>query len=460
MNNFTVMYSLLGGKLRRLFFMSYPETNQDYKKSRIYYTTASAALSPVGDLTQGAYLVALMTYLGFSDGDMGVMNAIASLASVMQLVSMKLSKKIVKNKLFVCAGSFQRFWLSFIFFIPLFALSKGTGRVLMTVAYFINQISGTIIGPATTDWVARLVPERFRGRYFSIKEAVGTFTNITITLIVGILLDTLSDRPLVMFTVVGSIIAVLVAIYVVFTLMMKEPKFEHLNEDGKEMMGRLAKKDVVAVREPSMKFHEELRIAFKDENFRKLLGFHILYMLALYIANPFNGSFKVNDMKLSYTFLSACTFGTCMIRVFLLPRVGKLADRIGMNTVTMWAFGGLAMNYLFCGLSTLENAVPMHICSSIGNAAAWGFIGTGMLGINLKCLNEERRITQLALISVISGLLGFSFTFVMGKFVDWVEVFISTRDTIFTYAQQITNPMGVVMIIILICYMKKNFKNM
>lgn len=452
------MYSLLGGKLRRLFFMSYPETNHDYKKSRICYTTASAAISPVTDLTQGAYLVALMTYLGFSDGDMGVVNAIASLAGVMQLVSMKLSRKIVKNKLLVCTGSFQRFWLSFMFFIPLFALSGRTGRLLMATCYLLAQVSGTIIGPATTDWVARLVPERFRGRYFSIKESIGTFTNITTTLIVGILLDALADRQMLMFTVVGSIIAVLVAIHVIFTMMMKEPKFEHLNADGKEMMGRLAKKDTVASQEQTVKFSEELRIAFADKNFRKLLVFHLLYVIAIYIANPFNGSFKVNDLKLSYTFLSACTFGTCIIRVFLLPKVGKLADKVGMTKVTTWAFVGLAMNYLFTGLANPNNAIPMHILSAIGNAAAWGFIGTGMLGIQLKCLSEERRITQLALLNVIGGLVGFAFTFVMGKFVDWVEVFISTRDTIFTYAQQITNMLGVVMIALLILYMRKTFK--
>ena len=440
--------------------MSYPETNQDYKKSRIFYTTASAALSPATDLTQGTYLVALMTYLGFSDGDMGVINAIASLAAVMQLVSMKLSKRIVKNKLFVCAGGFQRFFLSLMFFIPLFMTAGRTGRLLMAGCYLWAQVSGTLVSPALTDWVARLVPERFRGRYFSIKDAVGTFTNVTMVLLVGILLDALSDRPMLMFTVVGSIIAVLVGIYVVFLLLMKEPKFEHLNADGKEMMGRLAKKESEVVKETSVNFLDELRIAFADANFRKLLGFQILYMIALYIANPFNGSFRVNDLKLSYTFMSTCMFSACIIRVLLLPRIGRLADKIGMTRVITWSYVGLAIEYLVTGLSTPENAVVLHIFSAIGNATAWGFIGTGMLGIQLKCLREERRITQLALISVIGGLVGFVFTFVMGQVVDWIELYIANHDTMFTYAQQITNMMGVVMIGILILYMRKAFKGL
>lgn len=439
--------------------MSYPETNQDYKKSRICYSVANAAVAPVGDLTQGAYLVALMTYLGFSDGDMGVVNAIASLAGVMQLVSMKLSRRIVKNKLFVCTGDFQRFWLAFMFFIPLFLGAGKTGRLLMAGCYLWAKVSETLISPALTDWVARLVPDRFRGRYFSIKEAVGTFTNVTTTLIVGILLDALSDRPMLMFTVVGSIVAVLVTVNVVFMLMMKEPKLEHLNAEGKEMMGRLAKKDVENHSEPSMKFVQELRIAFADKNFRQLLWFNLLYTVALFIANPFNGSFKVNDMGLSYTFLSFCTFAFCMVRVYFLPKVGKLADRIGMTQVTTWAFVGLGINYLFTGLSTPANAIPMHIISAIGNAAAWGFIGTGMLGIKLKCLKEERRITQLALISVISGLFGFLVTLVMGKFVDWLQIYIATGDSIFTYAQQVTNMLGVVAIAITILYMRRTFKN-
>ena len=460
MNNFTVMYSLLGGKLRRLFFMSYPETNRDYKKSRICYTTASAAISPVGDLTQGAYLVALMTYLGFSDGDMGVVNAIASLAGVMQLVSMKLSKRIVKNKLFVCIGEFQRFWLAFMFFIPLFALSGENGRILMAGCYLWAKVSETLISPALTDWVARLVPERFRGRYFSIKEAVGTFTNVTTTLIVGILLDALSHRKLLMFTVVGSIVVVLVAVNVMSMLLMKEAKAEHVNAEGREMMGRLARKDAAAPSAQSVRFTQELRIAFADKNFRQLLWFNLLYTVAIYVANPFNGSFKVNDLGLSYTFLSVCTFGACMVRVYLLPKVGKLADRIGMTRVTTWSFLGLAVNYLFSAFSTPANAVPMHMVSAMGNAAVWGFIGTGMLGIKLKCLKEERRIPQLALLAVIPGLFGFLLTVVMGKFVDWLQVYIADGNTIFTYAQQFTNILGVAAVGITIIYMRKTFKGM
>lgn len=117
-------------------------------------------------------------------------------------------------------------------------------------------------------------------------------------------------------------------------------------------------------------------------------------------------------------------------------------------------------NGLFTAFSTPANAVPMHIVSAIGNAAAWGFIGTGMLGIRLKCLKEERRIPQLALLAVISGLFGFLLTVVMGKFVDWLQVYIADGNTIFTYAQQLTNILGVAAIGITIIYMRKTFKGM
>jgi len=49
---------------------------------------------------------------------------------------------------------------------------------------------------------------------------------------------------------------------------------------------------------------------------------------------------------------------------------------------------------------------------------------------------------------------------VMGKFVDWLQVYIADGNTIFTYAQQFTNILGVAAVGITIIYMRKTFKGM
>ena len=69
MNNLVFMTNFFFGKMRRVFFMSYPENKQDYKKSRVYYTVADSAAQTIVQLAGGTFLVALMEALGISDGN-------------------------------------------------------------------------------------------------------------------------------------------------------------------------------------------------------------------------------------------------------------------------------------------------------------------------------------------------------------------------------------------------------
>ena len=102
MNKFTLMLYLCLGRMRRMFFMSYPENEREYKKSRVCYIVGDTANQSIAQLTSGTFLVALMEYLKISDGNMGIVSSLVSLAMLGQLVSIKLAKCFSKNKLFVC----------------------------------------------------------------------------------------------------------------------------------------------------------------------------------------------------------------------------------------------------------------------------------------------------------------------------------------------------------------------
>ena len=66
MNNVVLMTNYIMGRMRRVYFMSLPETRHDYKKSRICYTVGDSAAQTIVQLAGGTFLVALLVALGIA----------------------------------------------------------------------------------------------------------------------------------------------------------------------------------------------------------------------------------------------------------------------------------------------------------------------------------------------------------------------------------------------------------
>lgn len=460
MNNVVLMTNFCLGKMRRMFFMSYPETRKDYKKSRICYTIGDSASQTIAQLAGGTFLVTLMGALGISDGNMGVVASFGSMAAVSQLISMKLAKRFSKNKLFVCLTVLQKFWLAFIFFIPLFHIQDMAKRALMVACFCFAQLCIQVGTPATVDWIACLVPARLRGRYFSIKDSVAVFIVVTVMLVMGILIDIFKSVNIIYgFIVLGILIAVLAAVNVAAFARMKEPKTSCVNEKGQELVGKLAKKNMLP--QPDSKkvnISQEIKTAFKTRKFCQALLLNCLWMTAFYSASPFNSSFQIKDLGLPYTYIMILSFVTSMLRIYLTPKAGKTADKIGMARVMKWALAAMGGHYLLMASSNPANAYVTAACAALFSSLAWTFIGIGMLGIQLDFLEESKRIIQYSLLSVLSGMYGFGISFIGGKVVDYIQRQHWMVGSHVVYAQQVTNLIGFTFIMVTILYLSKRIQ--
>lgn len=460
MNNVVLMTNFCLGKMRRVFFMSYPETKKDYKKSRICYTIGDTASQTIAQLAGGTFLVTLMAALGISDGNMGVVASFGSMAAVAQLISMKLARRFPKNKLFVCLTVLQKLWLAFIFFIPLLPISGPAKKGLMVACFCFAQISMQVGTPATVDWIASLIPAKLRGRYFSIKDSVAVFVVVTVMLVMGILIDVMKTGNITWgFIILGSAIGILSLINVAAFMKMKEPKVSCINDKGQEPVGNLAKRQIAAQTGcRKVNISQEIRNAFHTKKFCQALLLNCLWMTAFYIASPFNSSFQIKDLRLPYTYIMILSFVTSMLRIYLTPKAGKLADRIGMAKVMKWALAAMGGHYLLMAASSPGNAYVMAACAALFSSLAWTFIGIGMLGIQLDFLAEDKRIIQYSLLSVLSGMYGFAISFLGGRLVDHIQRqqwMIGGRAV---YAQNITNIMGCVFILVTILYLQKRIQ--
>jgi len=349
----------------------------------------------------------------------------------------------------------QKFWLAFMFFIPLMSISSGMKRVLMVACYCLAQVSIQLGTPATVDWVASLIPSKLRGRYYATKDSIAVFVVVTVMLLMGIFIDIIKEVNInIGFIVLGTVIALLALINVVSFSKMKEPKVSAMDNSGKEIHGSLVKKSRGgAYQKQDISIIREAKEALKNKGFRKILWLNFLWLTAFYSASPFNSSYQIKDLSLPYTYIMILSFATSMLRIYLTPKAGKLADKLGMAKVMRWALTAMGLHYTMLSLSRPSNAYAMAAMASTFSALGWTFVGIGMLGIQLEYLDEKKRIVQYAFLAMMSGVYGFLVSFVAGRLIDMLQGIELSIGSYKVYAQQITNLNGVVFVVITILYL-------
>jgi MFS family permease len=134
--------------------------------------------------------------LGASRFQFGLMTAIPFIASLLSLPASVLIEATGKRKLiFLIALYFQRVMWIPIALLPLWLMRQhGTGPSSLTIwvfliLLFLMHTGQAVGGPAWVSWMADLVPDRVRGKYFSRRRALGVFTAVPAAYIVGVALD-------------------------------------------------------------------------------------------------------------------------------------------------------------------------------------------------------------------------------------------------------------------------------
>ena len=463
MGTIKLRIQFLIGKLRRIFFMALPENEKDYQKSRKLYIVSDTASQMLSGFAGGVFLVTLMSSVGITEGNIGIILSMGELSSFFQLSTMNYIQHLLKFKLFICMATLQKVWFAFIYFIPFFSWPNSIKAVVLMLCYFTANICIRLGTPPTNDWLADLVPSNVRGRFFARKEGIAVFFSVLVSLIMGIMLDYYKNTRLLQgFVITGTVILFLAIVNVVSIIMMKEPKTGPLNEQGKEIHGRLAKRLVQEQIEKCSVF-EELKQAFHDVSFLKILILNCMWMTAYFVAMPFNFSYQLNELKLSYTYITVIGFGCSLLRIFITPTVGKEADKAGMAKTVERGMILVAIHYLVMVFAKASNGYITYTLATIFSCCAWAYTGIGFLGIQLEFFDKEKRVLLFSLFSAISGLYGFLVSFVTGKLLDWIQkkdIFIGNVPIC---AQQITNFMGFCATVGIILYIrtmleKKDFR--
>jgi MFS family permease len=318
--------------------------------------------------------------LGASAFQIGVLAALPFMASLVSMPASLVTERTGARKgLFLWSTYFQRaLWIP-IALIPLWLMkTHGSGSGSAAVMVFMGMIllmhsSGATGGPAWLSWMADIVPDRVRGKYFSRRRQWGILSAIPTALAVGWLLDHMGGPQTGNTMRWCAIIFMCSAVFGIVDIHL----FQYVPNVPMEPRRR----------EPIMGL---IGRPLRDRQFLWFAAFVATLTFAVSFMGQFVTFFLIDKIGVTGTGIQLMLLVAPMIaQLLVLPIWGRAADRMGKKPVLAIASLGLVpigLGWCFMG----PGCQWLGYVLSIAGAALWTGVEVANLNFVLEFSGSEK----------------------------------------------------------------------
>jgi len=235
-------------------------------------------------------------------------------------------------------------------------------------------------------WLVDMVPQKVRGRFFAQRNLSAGAVGVVLGVAAGKFIDWWNAREIGPAT---HGFVVLIFAGVVFGLWaaaiinkMYDPPFTKPASQ--------------------LTFWQSLQIPFRDPNFRRLFYFRINYDLSMGIAGAFYGVYMLQQVGLSFTFVSAMAMLATLTNLLALKPWGKFLDKFGNKPILYICMIGktvFALLRIFTTPNTFWLYMVIHLFGvfDAGNAIA-------IPNLVFKIAPADRRANYIAVDGTVVGI--------------------------------------------------------
>jgi MFS family permease len=343
-------------------------------------------------LTGGAFLTGLALYLGANDFEIGLLAAIPFILQILQLPSAYLIELTGRRKTITVWGSVlgrQICWLV----LPLIFLS---GNWRLAALILVVTIASAAIMPATVgwmSWMADLVPERIRGRYFGSRNIAVAISATTTSLLGGYVLDHFraQGQESIGFSIIvgGGCLFALAAVI----LLSRVP-------------------DRKVIKEKMQIGWSYLAHPIKDKNFRHLLKVFVGWNLAIGIAAPFFAAHMISNLKMSFTQIAFYSVLFNLAVVMFNKIWGRAVDRFGCKPVAVFCAFGISLIPMIWWIPRPDSYGILYFEAAY-SGILWAGFNLAAFNIPIVHSPKSERTVYLAMFAMLCGL-GFFISSLLG----------------------------------------------
>ncbi len=360
-------------------------------------------------LTAGVFLTALALALGASPWHIGLIAAVPHFTQIFQLIGAYLVEATGHRKPIALLGSglSRSIWL----FLPLLFLYPA-GAPLMPMFITLVVIASAlelVAGNAWTTWMADLIPESIRGRYFGYRNGVLAAVTIAVTMAGGVWLEWGRHNLGEPLTLTAVLLVAGIAGGIGVFLLYRQPDIERPPE------------------RKAPKVKELLLAPVRNAEYRKALEFFLVWNLAIGFVAPFIPVHLIQVLSLSYVVIGAFQAIKPLVAMALFRWWGQILDSFQIRAVMMVSGAGVALLPFLWLLPTREHTAWLWVIAVVSGLAWTGF----NLSAYTYPMRHSPRIGRsyyLAYFSIVSGL-GFVASSITGgwiaqRLVDWEIVLL------------------------------------
>ena len=264
------------------------------------------------NLTGGVFLVGYALALRASEVQVGLLAAFPLVANVAQVFSTYLIELSGRRRpLALWGGACARLIWLLLIAASLYLSSRRSLLYLSMWIIALSQIGTAINNLAWMSWMADLVHEERRGRYFGSRNAALAAAALIATLAGGHFLDAWkANHPSGEMDALRVIFLTGVGCGIV-SLLFQARIYEPPLQEGSE----------------TQPFWQRLQLPFRDANFRALLNFTIVWNFAVYFTAPFFAVYMLKSLKLSYSTVTTYAVVSSVADLASVHLWGRLSDR-------------------------------------------------------------------------------------------------------------------------------------
>jgi len=379
-----------GSKFRDIFYNNRQLDEKEYEHSRKMSMFEGCTARVVYNLTSGAFLAGYASFLGADDAFNGIIGAIPVLAGFMSIISPIYFEKTDRRKLIVTILNFMhRFILGLMVIIPLIAAEKSSRLALLAAFYMVSYMAISLNNPAASSILIDLTPERIRASYLSKREACLLAAGMVFSLVLGKVMDIYKadGNEYGGFVVTFCVIILMAFGNAFFWIRIKEP----VTNRQKNIYNL---KQIIA-------------IPLKDQAFRKIIIFFMLYNIGLQVGNPFFSVYMVTGLKLDYTYITIMGMISTGVNVLLVRVWGRIADKKSWNFVLTYSTMTLGIcHFLWFFVNSMTAFILVPLLHILGGVA-WAGIGISTFNIQYIYSPENGRTVYTGFNAALGGCMGF-----------------------------------------------------
>ena len=416
-----------------------------YKRTRGLYIIEAALEYFFSLMLTGAYIAKVASAIGMSDALVGILSTASTLGCTFQLFALFLAnKRPVKHWVFISHTINQLFFTA-VWFIPLFDMNAGAKTVIFMVALIGGWIINHVINSPKISWYMSMVDNRKRGSFTSKKEMFSLVSGMIFTLTMSSIIDNLEAAGNIRTAfLVGGLTMLGLTVAHSLTLIFsyeRPPKKNEITVSSADAIKKL----------------------LKNQKLRYVIVFATLVGISGGIAIPFYGTYLINELGFSLTFISVLGIVHVGVRCLASVFMGKYADKTSfvnmLNVVSVFRLLGLAV-MIFC--VPKNGVIAYTLYYVILEAIFQAGYGNGIMNLVYDTVDKNERTGAFALYNVFIGLTGFLTTLLCSTAVSAIQANGNTVFGISMYAQQFLSAVSALIAVLAMIYMnvilKKKFK--